>query len=125
MKNAFILMILMVLSLSERGDLKAQKISTYKTMDGKTLQSGDTVQFLEGSLGGQFVHVFFMVGSLQKRKATFSREYYSELIISHFINKKKRDEIYMVMGIPNKSKWFVWAEVEAALKTKEIMVKEQ
>ena len=117
-----ILLILLLLSLS----MKAQKISIYQTVDGKTtLSKGDTIQFLEGSLGGQFVHVFYMVGKVQKRRATFSGGYYTELIISHFLQKKERGEkkVYAVMGTPNKQKWFVWAEVEEALKEKEIRLK--
>ena len=121
-----ILLFLMVFSLGSSVSVKGQKITIYQTMDGKTtLSKGDTVQFLKGSLGGQFVYVFYMVGKVQKRKATFSGGYYTELIINHFLQKKERGEkkVYAVMGIPNKQKWFVWAEVEEALKEKEIRLK--
>jgi len=103
-----------------------KKFDYYQTIyEEFELRAGDTIQFLEGSLGGQFVHVFYMVGKVQKRKATFSSGFYTELVIDHFLERKEKGEkkIYAVMGIPNKPKWLVWALLDEALDQKEIKLK--
>lgn len=124
MKKILILILLTLIIIS---DLIAQKkISRYQTENGDlVLVEGDTIEFLEGSLGGQFVHVFFMVGKIQKRKATFSTNYYTELIINHFLQRKEKGKTitYAVMNIPNKPKWFVWARLDEALDNGEIKLK--
>ena len=108
-------------------DIKAQPRSVEYRSDDRTheLHSGDTICFLNGSLGGQFVHVFYMVGNIQKRKATFSAGFYTELIIDHFQVRKEKgvSRTYAVMNIANKPGWSVWAMLDDALVHKEIKIK--
>ena len=124
MKKILLLPLIIVLTFSFA---KAQKkFYQYKKSSGDlVLNAGDTIEFLKGSLGGQFVHVFYMVGKIQKRKATFSSGFYSALIIDYFIGKKEKGEVvtYAVMSIPNKPKWSVWARVNEAINQKEIRLK--
>ena len=124
MKKLFLLVLLTGLLYNS---VNAQnKLTEYTTGDGKMiLHAGDTIQFLKGSLGGRFVHVFFLVGTFQRQKATFSTDYYSELIIDHFIKKKENGVVhtYAVMNIPNKPKWEVWALLDDALNQNEIKLK--
>jgi len=107
--------------------VKAQKEITEYTSDNGSifLHTGDTVEFLEGSLGGSFVHVFFMVGKIHKRKATFSKDYYTELLIDHFVQRREKGEMktYAVMKIPNKPKWHIWALLDEAIIGKETKIK--
>tara|TARA_B100000989_G_scaffold224802_1_gene172161 strand:- start:102 stop:479 length:378 start_codon:yes stop_codon:yes gene_type:complete len=104
----------------------AQKgMENYEMNDGTVVNSGDTIVFTGGSLGGQYVNVFFMVGNLQKRKANFNDVFHSQLIIDHFLERKEDGEIkvFAVMEVPNQPKWHVWARLEEALKTSEITIK--
>ena len=82
-------------------------------------------QFLEGSLGGVFEHVFYMVGQVQKRKATFTSGFYSALLISHFLTKKEKGQevVYAVLEVPNKPKWVVWVRIEEAIKSNEVEIR--
>ena len=104
----------------------AQKgMESYGISNGTTVNAGDTIVFTGGSLGGQYVHVFFMVGNLQKRKANFNDVFHSQLIIDHFLEKKEDGEIkvFAVMEVPNQPKWYVWARLEEALRSSEITIK--
>ncbi|XOV91530.1 MAG: hypothetical protein ACFHWX_15110 [Bacteroidota bacterium] len=104
----------------------AQKgMSSYEISDGSMLNAGDTIEFTGGSLGGQYVHVFFMVGKLQKRKANFNDVFHSQLIIDHFLKRKEDGEIkiFAVMEVPNQPKWYVWARLEEAIDSNEITIK--
>ncbi len=120
-------MLLLSVSGFLSGNLKAQStFNEYMIATGKlTLYAGDTIQFLTGSLSGQFVHVFYMVGSFQKRRAPFSSGYYSELIIDHFLRRKDKGllKTYTVMAIPNRPQWEVWALLDEALNQNEIKLK--
>ncbi|MEQ8552114.1 MAG: hypothetical protein RIC06_10495 [Cyclobacteriaceae bacterium] len=104
----------------------AQKeLESYEMNDGTVVNSGDTIVFTGGSLGGQYVHVFFMVGKLQKRKANFNDVFHSQLIIDHFLERKEDGEIkvFVVMEVPNQPKWYVWARLEEAIDSNEITIK--
>lgn len=106
--------------------VQAQKrLDQYTTSENEVINSGDTVRFLEGSLGGAFDHVFYMVGKVQKRRATFTSGFYSELVIDHFLSRREADGevVYAVMKVPNKPKWYVRAQVDKALAAKEIEIK--
>ncbi|MEQ8880976.1 MAG: hypothetical protein RLQ12_15140 [Cyclobacteriaceae bacterium] len=100
-------------------------MSSYEISDGSMLNAGDTVVFTGGSLGGQYVHVFFMVGKLQKRKANFNDVFHSQLIIDYFLEKKEDGEVkvFAVMEVPNQPKWYVWARMEEAIDSNEITIK--
>lgn len=104
----------------------AQKgMESYEMSDGSTLNAGDTIVFTGGSLGEQYMHVFFMVGNLQKRKAPFNDAFHTQLIIDHFLKKKEEGEVraFAVMEVPNQPKWYVWARLEEGIKAKEIAIK--
>ena len=102
-----------------------KKLMGYELNDGTMINQGDTIEFTGGSLGGQYVNVFFMVGKLQKRKANFNDVFHSQLIIDHLLERKEDGEIkvFAVMEVPNQPKWHVWARLEEALKTSEITIK--
>ncbi len=102
------------------------KFYEYESETGNiTVNAGDTVVFKQSSLNGAYAHVFFNVGSIQKRRASFTSDYYSELVVDHFLRRKEDGEskVFAVLAVPNKPKWFVWVRLEDALATKEIEIK--
>ncbi len=102
-----------------------KKLTDYQLNDDIVVNAGDTIVFTGGSLGGQYVNVFFMVGKLQKRKAAFNDVFHSQLIIDHFLERKEDGEIkaFAVMDVPNQPKWYVWARLEEAIDSNEISIK--
>lgn len=113
-------LIILMLTLVQVGSCIAQKkIDQYRTADGLVLNSGDTIEFLEGSLGGQFVHVFTMWGKTPPVKAAFQGPG-TKLIIEYFRMKKKEDNTYAISKIPNVKNVWVWTDIESALRSREI-----
>ncbi|MEQ8878622.1 MAG: hypothetical protein RLQ12_03275 [Cyclobacteriaceae bacterium] len=125
-KTAIITIVVAIyMGLLVSGCQAQKKLADYQLKDGIMVNAGDTVVFTGGSLGGQYVNVFFMVGRLQKRKAAFNDVFHSQLIIDHFLEIKEDGEIkaFAVMDVPNQPKWYVWARLEEALDSNEISIK--
>ncbi len=99
-----------------------KKFDHYQTMvEGFELRAGDTIQFLKGSLGGQFVHVYTLWGRTPPTRAAFQGAN-SKMLIDYFKRKKNRgvEKVYAVSKIPNVKNVLVYTEIESALKSKEI-----
>lgn len=101
-----------------------KKFKSYQPV-GKdyVLQVGDTLHFLEGALGGQFVHVYSLFGKAPPVRAPFQGNG-SALLIDHF-RRKKNDgvlTVYAVCKVPNVKNMVVYTAIDDALLAKEIKI---
>lgn len=104
-----------------------KKFSRYQpTGKDYVLEVGDTLHFLEGALGGQFVHVYSLFGKAPPVRAPFQGNG-SALLIDHF--RRKKDEgvlkTYAVCKVPNVKNVVVYTDVDSALLAEEIKINKE
>lgn len=102
----------------------AQRTFKHYETEQVMLKAGDTIQFNEGSMNGQFVHVYTLWGYVPPVKTPFNGTN-SWMVIHQFRRKKVKGEeiVYAIGFLPNMKNVRIYVAIEGAMESKEIRLK--